>query len=197
MSSTPREDAPARRPTSARTKRLFALLVAIALAPIVLSYLAYRYEPRQARVNYGELLAAGTLARVSGTRLDGSAFDSDALRGRWIVLYAAPGLCDAACTAALYATRQSRTIQNAERERVVRVWLVIDAAAPSAALVAEHRDLVVAHVDAAVAARLPHGAERIYLVDPLGNFVLAWPSNPEIKAMANDLTRLLRASSIG
>ena len=195
--TAPRNDAAARQPTSARTKRLLALLVAIALAPLVLSYLAYRYEPRRARVNYGELLAAGTLAPISGARLDGSAFDSGELRGRWVVLYAAAGRCDAICTGALYATRQSRTIQNAERERVVRVWLVTDTAAPAGALLAGHPDLVVTHVDAAIAARLPRGANRIYLVDPLGNFVLAWPSNPDIKAMAKDLGRLLRASSIG
>ena len=34
----------------------------------------------------------------------------------------------------------------------------------------------------------PEGADRIYLIDPLGNFVLAWPSNPDIKAMARDLS---------
>jgi hypothetical protein len=49
---------------------------------------------------------------------------------------------------------------------------------------------------AAVAA-LPEGAGRIYLIDPLGNFVLAWPLRPDIKAMARDVARLLRASSIG
>ena len=44
---------------------------------------------------------------------------------------------------------------------------------------------------------LPKGADRLYLVDPLGNFVLAWPLQPDIKALAKDLTRLLHASSIG
>jgi hypothetical protein len=61
----------------------------------------------------------------------------------------------------------------------------------------EHPDLAVARVDAAVAAALPEGFDRIYLIDPLGNLVLAWPADPDIKAMAKDLTRLLRASRIG
>ena len=191
MSST---DASHGRGTSARNKRLLVLLVAIALAPIVFSYVAYYAWPRDARVNYGELIP-GTLPSIAGTRSDGSAFDTGALRGRWIMLYAASGDCSGDCPAALYASRQARTIQNAERERVVRIWLVTGATAPSASLLAEHPDLTVVRV--ADLPPLPRGTRRIYLADPLGNFVLAWPSNPDIKAMAKDLGRVLRASSIG
>jgi hypothetical protein len=35
------------------------------------------------------------------------------------------------------------------------------------------------------------------LIDPLGNWVLAWPADPDIKALAKDLGRVLRASRIG
>ena len=190
LADSPR--APAR--TSARTKRLLALLVAIALAPVVLSYVAYYAWPRDARVNYGELLT-GSVPAIVGTRDDGTRFDIAELRGRWIVLHAAPGECGRDCQAALYASRQSRTIQNAERERVARVWLVTGASPPAPALLAEHPDLAAVHVSAPPV--LPRGSDRIYLVDPHGNFVLAWPSKPDIKAMAKDLGRLLRASSIG
>ncbi|HEX6792884.1 MAG TPA: cytochrome C oxidase subunit I, partial [Casimicrobiaceae bacterium] len=65
----------------------------------------------------------------------------------------------------------------------------------AASLLAEHPDLAAVRV--AAAPKLPRGTDRIYLVDPLGNFVLAWPSKPDIKAMAKDLGRVLRASSIG
>jgi hypothetical protein len=179
--------------TSARNKRLLVLLAAIALAPVVLSYLAYYASPRDARVNYGELLS-GTLPRIVGTQNDGTAFDSDDVRGRWMILHVARGECRDSCPDSLYASRQARTIQNAERERVVRVWLVNGGRAPEATLVARHPDLVVVRGPAPA---LPRGSDRIYLVDPLGNFVLAWPSKPDIKAMAKDLGRLLRASSIG
>ena len=185
------------RATIGRNKRLLLLLAAIAFAPIVLSYLAYYLWPREARVNYGELLAPDTIAPIAGTRLDGASFDITALRGRWLLLYAAPGDCSGNCATALYAARQARTIQNAERERVIRVWLVTDQAAPANALLAAHPDLTVAHVDAKWVEALPQGSDRIYVIDPLGNFVLAWPSKPDIKAMAKDLGRLLRASSIG
>lgn len=185
------------RGTSARNKRLLVLLAAIALAPVVLSYVAYHFWPRDARVNYGTLIASRTLAPIAGTRLDGAPFDAAALHGRWIVLHAAPGTCPGACAGALYASRQARTIQNAERERIARVWLVDDATSPPETLLAQHPDLAVVRVDPRSVAQLPLGSERIYIVDPLGNFVLAWPSKPDIKAMAKDIGRLLRASSIG
>lgn len=189
-------DAIAQRGTNARTRRLLILIAAIAVAPVLLSYGAYYLMPRDARINYGTLLPTRPLADFNATKLTGERVGAAELRGRWVMLFASGGGCDSACAAALYASRQVRTIQNAERERVQRVWLIDDARTPPKALLDEHPDLLVARASA-VAAALPEGADRIYLIDPLGNLVLAWPSNPDIKAMAKDLTRLLRASRIG
>ena len=183
--------------TRARTRRRLLLLAGIALAPVVLSYLAYYFGPREARVNYGTLLATRPVEPISGKLLTGAPFSLADLRGRWVVLYAGSGRCADPCVAALYASRQARTIQNAERERIRRVYLVVDDGSPPTALVAEHPDLTVAHVPPDSVAELPQGIDRIYLIDPLGNYVLAWPSKPDIKAMAKDIARLLRASSIG
>jgi hypothetical protein len=217
----------ARRGTDARTRRIIALIAILAAAPVVLAWLAVHYWPRTERSNYGELLTAQTLPRITGTWLDGTArdegapagparsqgsitesargqvslagepFDSLTLRGKWIVLFAGSGTCDSACAQALYASRQARTIQNAARERVVRVWLVTDGTVPDPALLAQHPDLAVVRVTPAALAGLPRGQSVMYLTDPLGNLVLAWPEDPDIKAMAKDLSRLLRASQIG
>ena len=54
-----------------------------------------------------------------------------------------------------------------------------------------------ARVEPAGVARLPDGGRGLALVDPLGNVVLTWPADPDIKAMAKDIARLLRASRIG
>lgn len=192
----PPTDATRMTGTSARNKRVLVLLVAIAIAPVVFAYLAYYAWPRDARVNYGELIS-GSLAPIAGTRLDGTPFRGDGLRGRWIALYAAAGDCGADCQAALYASRQARTIQNAERDRIVRVWLVTGDATPSPALLAEHDDLRVVRVSGRHVDALPRLPREVLLVDPLGNLVLAWPADPDVKAMARDLGRLLRASRIG
>jgi hypothetical protein len=187
----------ARSGTDARARRMIVLIAAIAVAPVILAWFAYHFWPRTARTNYGELLPAQTLPHITGSALAGGAFDSSTLRGKWLVLFAAPGSCDPECRQALYASRQARTIQNAERDRVQRVWLLTDSATPPPALLAEHPDLAVARVAPAPLAALPRGLTVMYLVDPLGNLVLAWPANPDIKAMSKDLSKLLHASQIG
>jgi hypothetical protein len=57
--------------------------------------------------------------------------------------------------------------------------------------------LVVAHVDATARAALPGGNDVIYVIDPLGNLVLRYDADPDIKGISRDLARLLKASGIG
>jgi hypothetical protein len=186
---------PARAGSSARrTLVLIALAVA---APVVASYAFYYLFPRASFTNYGELLPTGPIAPLAGTRADGTAFRIADLEGRWTIVMAAGGACDAECGRLLYATRQARTMQGKDMDRVERVWLVTDNAKPPDSVLAEHPGLLVVHADPRQAAALPRGARAVYLVDPLGNQVLAWPRDPDIKALAKDLTRVLKASRIG
>jgi hypothetical protein len=189
---------PVRSPEAARrrVRRQLALMVLIGLAPVVASYAIYYGWPRERQVNYGTLIAAPG-PEIAGRALDGAPFALTALRGKWVVLAASGGACDAACRTRLFAGRQARTIQNAERERIVRVWLVTDDVAPAAALLSEHDDLVVVRVSPRALDALPDAGRALLLVDPLGNLVLAWPADPDIKAVAKDIGRLLRASRIG
>ena len=179
-----------------RVRRQLLLLVLVGIAPIVASYALYHWKPRQQSVNYGTLLATPA-PELHGARLDGAPFALADMRGRWVMVTAWPAACTAPCPAALYAMRQSRTMQNADQDRVARVWLVTDDAPPGDALLREHPGLVVAHIASDAVAALPGGGRAIYLVDPRGNLVLAWPADPDIKSLAGDLARLLRASQIG
>jgi hypothetical protein len=180
-----------------RARATLLLIAAAVIAPVALSYAFYYFAPRDPTANYGELLPTTTAPALAASRSDGQPLRLDAPSGVWNVVLVADGACDAICAQQLYATRQARTIQGRERDRVQRIWLVTDAAAPDPALLAEHPDLVVARTTAAEAARLPRGARTIHLIDPLANLVLAWPSDPDIKAMAGDLARVLKASRIG
>lgn len=183
--------------TDRRNRRTLLLIALVCIAPVIASYSAYYWFPREKQANYGELLQTRPAPGIEGVALDGRPFRISDLRGRWVLVAAAPGVCDAACVQALYATRQARTMQGREMERVVRVWLVTDDAKPAASLLAEHPDLAVARVAQGALAAWGAGADRIYLLDPLGNLVLAYPRDPDIKGAAKDLTRLLKASRIG
>jgi hypothetical protein len=181
----------------ARGGRIVLLIGAIAAAPVILATVFYYLLPREARNNYGELLPTQPVASIEGTHADGGPFKMEDVRGRWAIVMAAGGECAPPCERMLYATRQARTMQNAEDRRVVRVWLVTNAARPRDALLAEHPGLVVVRASPEAVGALPRGAQAILLVDPLGNQVLAWPADPDIKALARDLARLLKASRIG
>jgi hypothetical protein len=88
-------------------------------------------------------------------------------------------------------------MQGKEQERIVRVLLAPESEAPDPGLFAQHPGLVVAQVGEAARSALPGGAGAIYLIDPLGNLVLRYGADPDIKGISKDLTRLLKASGIG
>jgi len=185
------------RVMEAKNKRTLLLIGAVAVAPIVASYAAYYLVSRDTQANYGELLPIRLAPPLAGKRLDGTPFELASFRGKWVLVTAAAAACNAECGQALYATRQARAIQGRARERLQRVWLVTDAGIPETAVLALHPDLAVAHVPMTAVAALPGGVDRIHLVDPLGNLVLSYAREPDIKAVARDLQRLLRASRIG
>ena len=192
------DDKPARR---RKARRTIALLAMICAAPVVASYVAYYWWRPDARTNYGELLEPGAAPEIIGARLDGAPFQLSELRGRWVLLLTESASCESRCELMLYATRQARTIQGREQDRVVRVLLLpTGASAPSTELLASHPGIVVVRGDSRQWQSLP-GADaagaNVYLVDPHGNLVLRYPSDPDIRRLAKDLERLLRASRIG
>lgn len=191
--SRARGDVGASRRTAIRT---LSLIAAVCLAPIVASYAIYYFAPRDRQVNYGTLLPTTPAPPLAGVGADGAPLRLDALRGKWVLVSIAGDTCDAACERGLYATRQARTMQGKDQDRIVRVLVLTGAAGPEANVPGAHPGLVVVRDPAADATyRGPSGTAL--LVDPLGNLVLRYPEDPDIKRMAKDLARLLKASRIG
>jgi hypothetical protein len=182
-------------------RRTLLLLALVAMAPVVASYVTYYWLVPDKRVNYGELLAPGPAPPVVGERSDGAPFALSDLRGQWVMLVVTGTDCTDACVRALYATRQARTIQGPEQDRVVRAWLrPVGAPAPSRELRESQPGLVIGSAAQPALSRLPlgpGGAPTIILLDPRGNLVLRYGADPDIKRLAADLGRLLRASQIG
>jgi hypothetical protein len=180
-----------------RGRRILLLLAAITVAPVLASYTIYYFFPRSTQVNYGTLLPTAPAPEIRGERADGTPWRLAELRGRWVLLVAGDGRCDAACQRKLYATRQARTMQGREQDRIVRVWLVSGASAPDPSVLTEQPGLVTVGVADAALAALPAGPGAIYLIDPLGNLVLQYSDDPDIKGISKDLGRVLKASGIG
>ncbi|MBY0410647.1 MAG: hypothetical protein K2Q97_11075, partial [Burkholderiaceae bacterium] len=155
--------------------------------------------------NYGELIdPQRALPDATAMALDGTAVPLASLKGQWLLVSVAGGQCDAVCQNHLYLQRQVRETLGKEKERLDWIWLINDAATPAESLApALQKATVLRMNNAALSAWLAPAAghqqsEHLYVVDPMGNFMMRFPAGMDKEGAAKakrDLDRLLRASS--
>lgn len=190
-----------------RGRLQFLMLAALFFAPLLAAVLFYFVFPDwqpDARTNYGELIApARPLPDAPLRDVQGAPVPAEETRGRWSYVYVAGAACDAACADKLLQIRQIRTLLNEKRLRVQRVYLAPDAAAlttASAQLAVDHPDLKF-YADTADAEyrRFFGGSDpnALYLVDPLGNWLMIYAADADSKGILKDIKKLLRVSQIG
>ena len=192
-----------RRTALGRWKMISVL--AICAAPVIASYLTYYVIRPEARRVFGELVdPQRPLPDVRGTSLAGADVNLRSLKGQWLLVSVSGGACDKVCQRHLYLQRQIRESLGQEKDRVDRVWLVIDDAPVPEPLRPALRDATVLRVNgSALAQWLAPAAghslsEHLYLVDPLGNWMMRFPASLDIAGAAKakrDLDRVLRASA--
>ena len=200
----PELQADARRTRSGRIKMLLVLLVCA--APVLASYFSYFVLRPQARTNYGTLIepTRGLPAALPLRTLDGQAVAAHSLHGQWLLLALGPADCRGDCDKRLYMQRQLREMLGRERERIDKIWLVTDEAelpvALRTALQADPGLRVLRAPREALAAWLQPDAghaleDHLYLVDPMGEWMMRMPADPDPAKVKRDLDRLLRASA--
>lgn len=192
-----------RRTRAGRWKMMVVFLMCA--APVVASYLAYYVWRPEARRVFGTLIEPQRpLPDLAGTTLDGKTFNLRELKGQWLLLSVAGGACDAACQHYLYLQRQLRESLGKEKDRVDRVWLIDDTAAVPDGLLSALKESVVLRVPPDALARwLAADSGRalpahLYLVDPLGNWMMRFPAGLDMAGAAKakrDIERVLRASA--
>lgn len=174
------------------------IMIALSIAPIAASYVAYYWWPPSGQTNYGELIAPRPLPDAPLRTLDGLAFRWRELKGKWALTVIDSGRCDAWCQEKLVYMRQVRLAQGKEAERIERVWLITDDAKPDAAVIAAHEGLrIVRAAGSEILAAFPAErtrADHIYVVDPLGNTMMRYPREADPRRMLKDVARLLRHS---
>lgn len=185
-----------------RWKMLGVLLVC--MAPVVASYFTFYVVRPEGRRNFGELIdPQRALPDLVGTTLDGKPFHLSSLKDQWLLISVASGACDASCAQHLYLQRQMREGLGKEKLRLDWVWLVSDDVPVAAALQPALKDATVVRVPAVDLARwlepLPGQQlqDHMYLVDPLGKWMMRFPPHLDNAAAAKvkrDLDRLLKAS---
>lgn len=187
-----------------RTKRgrlRLLLLAAFFALPVAGGWIAYLsgWVPG-ATGNYGELLTPRAVPDPALSDVGGRPMKLSALRGRWVLIAFDAAVCDAYCERKLYFMRQTRRALGAERQRVERVWMVTDAAAPAPALLAAIDGTHVVRSVTQLAEAFPavsRVSDHIYVIDPHGNLMMRYPRDPDPSRMIKDLKHLLKYSQIG
>jgi hypothetical protein len=184
--------------------RMLAVLLVCA-SPVLASYLTYYVIRPEARRNFGELIEPQrALPPVMAKALDGKAVALPSLRGQWLLVSVGAGACDAACERHLYLQRQLRESLGKDKDRVDWVWLVADGAAVREPLRPALTQAVVLQVDGPALSQWLAPApghqlsDHLYVVDPMGNWIMRFPAALDLAGAARakrDLERLLRASA--
>lgn len=181
------------------------LLMLVCAAPVIASYFTYYVVRPDARRNFGELIQPQrSVPTLTATNLDDQPVALSTLKGQWLLVSVGSGACDPACEQQLYLQRQLRESLGKEKERVDRVWFVTDSQALPAALQEGLSGATVLRMPQAQLTQwlepaTGHGlAEHLYVVDPMGNWMMRFPAQLDLASAAKakrDLERLLRASA--
>ena len=182
------------------------LVLAVCAAPVIASYFTYFVIRPEGRTNYSELIQPQVPipADLPLTDLQGAAVKAETLKGQWLMVVVSAAGCDAVCEKHLWVQRQLRETLGRDKDRVDKVWLISDAGTPkpqTLAGVTTNTDATVLRVPrAALAAwlRPANGQaldDHLYIVDPLGNWMMRVPPNAEPAKLKADVIKLLRASA--
>lgn len=192
----------AQRTSSGRWKMIAVLLVCA--APVIASYFTYYVVRPEGRRNFGDLIEPQRpLPDQASVSLTAQPGNLRALRGQWLLVSVAGGACDQACRHHLYLQRQLRESLGRERDRLDWVWLITDDAPVPDTLLPALKDATVLRVaPAALSAWLAPAsgqqlADHLYVVDPMGNWMLRFPAKLDLTTAPKakrDLERLLRAA---
>lgn len=183
---------------------MIAVLLVCA-APVLLSYFTYYVIRPEGRRIYGELIdPQRPLPSMRTEALDGKPSELRALKDQWLLISVGGGSCAQDCQQRLYYQRQLREALGKEKDRLDWVWLVNDTTVVNSRLLPALTSSKVLRVPADALAQWlqPEVGQRLedhlYLVDPLGNWMMRFPATMDAAGAAKakrDLDRLLRASA--
>jgi len=196
-------------PLQWRQRLILLFVIACFVLPLATAWLllADNWRPSSS-AQHGELLnPARPLPDLRFIPIDERSWNQTALQGHWLMVYVGTAAqCNASCRTSLYDMRQVRLALGKELVRVKTV-LLLDGM-PNAELrqwlATEHADMLTGVADAEIRnaflqafVEAEQGGDWIYLVDPLGNLLMRYPTTAKPGGMLKDLKRLLRLSKIG
>jgi hypothetical protein len=196
-------------PRVAAGRRRLALIGLVCALPVIASCLTYFVWRPTGSSAYSTLIRPSVaMPDVVATRPDGTRVALRTLAGQWLLVVAHGTDCDAACEHALFLQRQLREMTGRDRDRIDKLWLVLDDAPAPRPIAAPLRAALEA-TPAMHILRLPRREvaawlrpapgqaleSHLYIVDPQGEWMMRAPPQPDPARLKGDLERLLHASA--
>lgn len=183
----------------------FLVIVALFILPVALAiYLKVSGWRPASTINYGTLV---TPARPL-PRLTFDTRDPKALMEKWSLVIVTGTDCEKRCQDNLHAMRQIHVSQGKNQHRVQRVLIHTGNITALGKIGEDYPDLRILRVDGASFPTLQNwvsidgqnntlSGSRVFMVDPLGNYMMYYAVGSDPSKMRRDLARLLRVSHIG
>ncbi len=158
--------------------------------------------------NYGTIVNPGRpVPDAALVRLDGSTMQMAESRGKWLLVSIGSSQCADACQENLYKLRQVKKAIGQEHKRINKYFFLTDEKALDS-----FRELLIDYKGMEVI--LPSGdnymeflsifsvdghniEDGIYIIDPLGNYMMKYSKDEEPMKILKDMERLLKVSKIG
>ena len=184
--------------------KMLALFLVCA-SPVVASYFTYYVIRPEGRRNHGELIdPQRPVPAMEVSKLNGDKLALSTLKGQWLLVSVADASCNETCQKHLYFQRQLRESLGKEKDRVDWVWLATGSAPVDDKLLPALAQATTLRVDEKQISEWlspapgRQVADHLYVVDPMGNWMMRFPPGIDLAAAAlakKDLDRLLRASA--
>ncbi|MCG2634329.1 MAG: hypothetical protein J4A00_05285 [Gammaproteobacteria bacterium] len=190
-------------------RKTFIALVLLFLAPLIAALVLY-FGPESwypVPITEGHLLhPAQPLEPIQFQGLDGAAAELEQFKGRWSLVYPQGRDCGPECGALLHQLVQLRVALGEDRERLNLLLVLAETPDNPAALqqlAADNPEIKVLFDSSGQGGGLlpqlgwRSGFDRIYLVDPLGNFLMYYSATDGPRPVLNDLEHLMKHSASG
>ena len=180
-----------------------------------LPYLAaYFFYFNRDTINLGEQTNHGTIVHPAKPvtdkplkLIDGTNFQVSDLKGKWVMLSIGSSECKEACQDNIYKIRQIKKALAAEHKRVEKLYFLLDLDHIDSFRdnLKDYKGMHVVSPEAddytqylSIFSIDNHTInDGIYIIDPLGNYMMMYPPGEEPKNILKDMERLLKVSKIG
>lgn len=182
------------------------LMLTFFAVPLIVVMLMFKFNWMPTGESIGELVRPARLLNTENELKDdkGVALPSQFWKQKWSIVYIADD-CQANCLGKLHDMRQLYVSLYKDMERTQRV--LITTQQDTSSIKRDYPDLIIVNQSAENIAKFSqqfqvnnenvYSSNRLYLVDPLGHFMMSYNPQLPLATVRKDVTRLLRFSWAG